>query len=75
MALTSNAWIAYSSYAVTNTDGGQPVHRHCFEHLKAVEIRHLDVEEHEIRTVLHNGGDGLTSARTLAHDRYITLGG
>ena len=39
---------------------------HGFEHLEAVQVGHLDVEEYEVWTLLQNRFDGVASARALA---------
>ena len=38
------------------------------EHVEAREPRHLDVEEHEIRPLLADGGQGFTPVAALADD-------
>ena len=44
------------------------------DHLEAVHLRHLHVEEHQVRRVIQDGGDGLLAVAALADDLDVRLG-
>ena len=46
-----------------------------FDHLEAVHLRHLHVEEHQIGFVIHDGGDSFLAVAALRDDLDILLVG
>ena len=49
-------------------DGRHPIRADGLDHLEAVELRHLDVEEHEIRGLGQDGLDGFDAVPGFADD-------
>ena len=54
-------------------DRGHLLGRQGLQHLKAVEARHLDIEEHQVRTMLLNGLERLSPISALGDDLHIGL--
>jgi len=54
-------------------DRRDAVRAHTLEDVEAVEVRHLDVQEHEVGPQLFDRKDGLTAIPALAHDLDLRL--